>query len=108
LSFSRFQNLNRKLPSRTAKSRIRNQVQWGRLYLVRAGYLDSSRRGIWSLTEKGAETDLGAFDFLQQTIPERKLELIIPNLEVLPERDSQRLYKVGFVFENMTDEEQHR
>jgi restriction system protein len=47
---------------KNGQSRIRNQVQWGRLYLVRAGYLDSSRRGIWSLTEKGAQTDLEAFD----------------------------------------------
>jgi restriction system protein len=25
------------------QSRIRNQVQWARLYLVRAGYIDSSK-----------------------------------------------------------------
>src|SRR5438093_1896676 len=47
---------------RNGQSRIRNQVQWGRLYLVRAGYLESSRRGVWSLTEKGAQTDLATFD----------------------------------------------
>lgn len=47
---------------KNGQSRIRNQVQWGRLYLVRAGYLDSSRRGIWSLTEKGAQADLATFD----------------------------------------------
>ena len=47
---------------KNGQSRIRNQVQWGRLYLVRAGYLDSSRRGIWSLTEKGAQTALPTFD----------------------------------------------
>jgi restriction system protein len=47
---------------KNGQSRICNQVQWGRLYLVRSGYLDSSRRGIWSLTEKGAQTDLAAFD----------------------------------------------
>jgi len=29
---------------------------------VRAGYLESSRRGVWSLTEKGAQTDLATFD----------------------------------------------
>ena len=29
---------------------------------MRAGYLESSRRGVWSLTEKGAQTDLGTFD----------------------------------------------
>ena len=47
---------------KNGQSRVRNQVQWGRLYLVRAGYLESSRRGIWSLTEKGAQTDLATFD----------------------------------------------
>jgi len=47
---------------KNGQSRIRNQVQWGRLYLVRAGYLDSSRRGIWSLTEKGVQADLAALD----------------------------------------------
>ena len=47
---------------KNGQSRIRNQVQWSRLYLVRAAYLESSRRGVWSLTEKGAQTDLATFD----------------------------------------------
>ena len=47
---------------KNGQSRVRNQVQYGRLYLVRAGYLDSSRRGVWSLTEKGLQTDLAGFD----------------------------------------------
>jgi restriction system protein len=47
---------------KNGQSRIRNQVQWARLYLVRSGYLDSSRRGVWSLTETGAATDLAGFD----------------------------------------------
>jgi restriction system protein len=47
---------------KNGQSRVRNQVQWGRLYLVRAGYLESSSRGVWSLTEKGAQTDLAKFD----------------------------------------------
>jgi restriction system protein len=47
---------------KNGQSRVRNQVQWGRLYLVRAGYLESSRRGVWSLTEKGTQTDLATFD----------------------------------------------
>jgi restriction system protein len=47
---------------RNGQSRIRNQVQWSRLYLVRAGYLESSRRGVWSLTEKGTQADLATFD----------------------------------------------
>jgi len=34
-------------------SRFENQVHWARFYLVKEGYIDSSRRGVWSLTEKG-------------------------------------------------------
>ncbi len=33
--------------------RFDNQVAWARFYLVKAGYIDSSRRGVWSLTDKG-------------------------------------------------------
>jgi len=33
-------------------SRIKNQIGWARFVLVKAGYLDSSHRGVWSLTEK--------------------------------------------------------
>src|SRR5882724_154758 len=33
--------------------RFENEVAWARFYLVRSGYLDSSRRGVWSLTEQG-------------------------------------------------------
>lgn len=34
-------------------SRLKTNVAWARFYLVREGLLDSSRRGVWSLTEKG-------------------------------------------------------
>lgn len=44
------------LPSGTA--RFDNQVAWARFYLARAGLLDASRRGVWSLTEKGRNTTL--------------------------------------------------
>ena len=50
--------------NKNGQSRVRNQVNWARLYLVRAGYLDSSKRGIWSLTEKGMSLDPAAFDVL--------------------------------------------
>jgi restriction system protein len=32
--------------------RFPNQVAWARFYLTREGLLDSSRRGVWSLTDK--------------------------------------------------------
>lgn len=44
-------------------SKVRNQAQWARLYLARGGVLDSSARGIWKLTEKGAQIDPTNFDF---------------------------------------------
>lgn len=34
-------------------SRFENQVAWARFYLAKADYLDSSRRGVWTLTESG-------------------------------------------------------
>lgn len=44
------------LPS--GEPRFRNQVHWARFYLVREGLLDSSKRGVWSLTERGRDTSL--------------------------------------------------
>ncbi|HWQ68412.1 MAG TPA: restriction endonuclease [Patescibacteria group bacterium] len=46
-------------------SRVKNQVHWARQYLVWSGYLDSSRRGVWSLTNKGTTVDLSAFNALE-------------------------------------------
>ncbi len=51
---------NETLPS--GELRYRNQVHWARFYLVREGLLDSSRRGVWSLTERGAATRLASED----------------------------------------------
>ena len=39
-------------------SRVRNNIAWARAYLVKAGILDSSNRGVWSLTEKGFKVNL--------------------------------------------------
>jgi len=44
------------LPSGTP--RFDNHVAWARFYLARAGYLDSSRRGVWTLTDTGRTADL--------------------------------------------------
>lgn len=47
---------NEPLPS--GGPRFRNQLAWARFYLVREGLLDSSKRGVWSLTERGRNTQL--------------------------------------------------
>jgi restriction system protein len=42
--------------------RFHNQVQWARQYLVWEGLLDSSKRGVWTLTPKGSQTHLSLAD----------------------------------------------
>jgi restriction system protein len=39
-------------------SRIRNQVAWARFYMVKAGLISSSQRGVWGLTEKGRDAKM--------------------------------------------------
>lgn len=42
----------------SGQPRFRNQVAWARFYLKREGFLDSSTRGVWRLTDKGQGTHL--------------------------------------------------
>ena len=48
-------NAERDEENRSGTSRFENEVAWARFYLVRTGYLDSSKRGVWSLTDLGRE-----------------------------------------------------
>jgi len=45
------------LPS-GVQTRFDNQVHWARFYLAKAGYIDSSRRGVWSLTKAAERLEL--------------------------------------------------
>ncbi len=42
--------------------RFDNQVAWARFYLVKEGIVDSSKRGVWSLSDRGREIELLSFD----------------------------------------------
>lgn len=64
----------------SGQQRYLNQVQWARFYLSKAGYISSSERGIWALTDKGRnkvlthEESLHAFQEVhKQYQEERKL-----------------------------------
>jgi restriction system protein len=46
-------------------SRFSNKVDWARFYLVKAGFIDASTRGIWNLTEKGRNIHLSNDEALQ-------------------------------------------
>lgn len=39
-----------------SQSEVAYRMAWARTYLKKAGYLDNSQRGIWTLTSKGQET----------------------------------------------------
>ena len=43
---------------KSGSTRFHNQVQWARQYLVWEGMIDSSKRGIWSLTPKGFKAQI--------------------------------------------------
>lgn len=45
-------------------SRVKNQVHWARQYLVWAGYLGSSKWGVWNLTVQGSSVHLSTFNAL--------------------------------------------
>jgi restriction system protein len=49
---------------KSGQSRVYNQVHWARMYLVHGGIVDSSKRGVWTLTEEGNKTNLDKFDSL--------------------------------------------
>jgi restriction system protein len=48
----------------SGQSRFANEIHWARFYLARTGYIDSSKRGVWSLTEKGLSASLTQQDAL--------------------------------------------
>jgi restriction system protein len=50
--FEKF-NITKDAVTSTGVPRFYNQIAWARLYLVKSGYLDSSKRGVWNLTKKG-------------------------------------------------------
>jgi restriction system protein len=63
-------------------SRVRNSIQWARMYLVKADLMDSSQRGIWKLTEKGYDADLSVdsvyamFKKVQSTFQQEKKDKV--------------------------------
>jgi restriction system protein len=51
--------------NKNGQSRVRNQIYWAKFYLAKAGYIDSSKRAVWSLTEKGLSKDTKTLDNLE-------------------------------------------
>lgn len=58
LNKMKFSDAERSEPLSNGVSRLGNQIDWARFYLAKTGYLDSSKRGVWTLTEKGKQAKL--------------------------------------------------
>ena len=71
----------------SGQSRIKNQIHWARMVLVKIGFIDSSQRGVWSLTEKGLNADLSKDD-LVHLYKTRKQWMDIGNRKVKVEVES--------------------
>jgi len=62
----------------SGESRFRKQVAWARFYLVKAGLVDASKRGVWALTAAGEkrslshEEALALFKAVHQEFPVKK------------------------------------
>jgi restriction system protein len=57
---------------KNGESKVRNQAQWARLYLVKGGFLKTSQRGIWTLTEKAQSEELTKDKVIEIIRDERK------------------------------------
>ncbi|HLF46331.1 MAG TPA: restriction endonuclease [Chitinophagaceae bacterium] len=85
------------------QSRVRNQIQWARFYLFKAGIIDNAQRGIWRLTNEGLEKRLtdediyALFKGVQESVKKsptvipKKLELKFEDIATEDEEHSFRL-----------------
>ena len=69
---------------KSGQERFYNQVHWARQYLVWEGFIESGKRGVWSLTQSGKNVVLTSEQsreiFLRQV--QRQAELRKPNADV--------------------------
>ncbi len=82
----------------SGRTRFANQVAWARFYLIREGYLESSKRGVWSLTEKGRNATIDQnqartifvkwVKIFKEEREKRKLEAPQPEEQVLDDATS--------------------
>ena len=79
------------------QSRIRNQIQWSRFYLFKAGLIDNSQRGTWRLTNEGLEKQLSDDD----------VYLLFKGVqESVKKTPTTTLKKPELIFENTTTEDE--
>lgn len=77
-------------------SRFENQVHWARFYLFKTGYIDSSKRGVWSLTEKGQKAPVFTKDQLREIIQQvHALTTKVKKDKIFSSRDEEQLEEIS-------------
>ncbi|SPD72754.1 Restriction endonuclease [uncultured Desulfobacterium sp.] len=74
----------------SGQSRIKNQIQWARFMLVKAGLLESSERGVWSLTEKGMRAQLNNDDLAKLNNLRKRLQKEYLKQKQVGEKDEEK------------------
>lgn len=94
------------------QSRIRNQIQWARFYLFKAGLIDNAQRGIWRLTKEGLDKKLSTnddvynlFKRVQDSVkktPSSKPQKAEPKFENITTEDEEHSIDLINIIQNLT------
>jgi len=93
------------------QSRIRNQIQWARFYLFKAGLIDNAQRGIWRLTNEGLDRKLddegvyNLFKSVQDSVKKvstEKPKKTDPVFENIPTEDEEHLIGLINIIQSLT------
>jgi len=82
-------------------SRFSKNVDWARFYLAKAGFIDASKRGVWSLTENGRRVNLsnvGALKLFQDIHQ-------VFSVERRKQKDKTSKSDTSFIPEELPDED---
>lgn len=86
------EELNEELPS--GGTRFNKWVHWARFYLAKDGFIDTSQRGVWSLTEKGRSVSLtynGALEIFHRVQDEIKKREILDSEREIGEHNGDEI-----------------
>lgn len=93
------------------QSRIRNQIQWARFYLFKAGLIDNAQRGIWRLTNEGLDKKLdeegvyNLFKGVQESVKKTstsKPQKAEPKFENTPTEDEEHSLGLINIIQNLS------
>jgi restriction system protein len=85
------------------QSRIRNQIQWSRFYLFKAGLIDNAQRGIWRLTNEGLEKKLSDEDVYTLF---KEVQEIVKKSPIDPPKKTKKKFEKKFE-DGATEDEEH-